>query len=221
FLNKQVVSKEAGQRSAKGNNGVSPKGGMKEANTFHGKKLNKSAEKLEESQLSTAVALLTDVSRGMNTTKICDLCKCSGHGAPECPRFNAQTVEEKWKQVKEARLFFNCLSSTNRNHYLQVCRQPKCGVEDCKERHHRLLHRSKSVVGTYNSFAASKREEEHSKELLGDLDAIGIVDEGAKLSLEENDAVCQFKRELKLDGQWYGVSLPLRENHPELCDNYN
>ena len=54
-----------------------------------------------------------------------------------------------------------------------------------------------------------------------ELDAIGIVDEGTKLSLEENDAVCQFKRELKFDGQRYEVSLPWRENHPELCDNYN
>jgi hypothetical protein len=154
-----VVSKEAGQRSAKGNNGVSPKGGMKQANTSQGKKLNKSAEKLEESLLSTAAALLTEVSQGMNTTKTCDLCKAVGHGTPECPRFNAQTVEERWRQVKEARLCFNCLRSTNSNHYSQVCRQPKCGVEDCKERHHRLLHRSKSAVGTYNSFAASKRDE--------------------------------------------------------------
>ena len=47
-----------------------------------------------------------------------------------------------------------------------------------------------------------------------ELDAIGIVDEGTKLSLEENDAVCQFKRELKFDGQRYEVSLPWRENHP-------
>ena len=54
-----------------------------------------------------------------------------------------------------------------------------------------------------------------------ELDAIGIVDEGTKLSLEENDAVCQFKRELKFDGQRYEVYLPWTENYPELCDNYN
>jgi hypothetical protein len=154
-----VISKEAGQRSAVGNNGVSSKRGMKQANTSQGKKLNKSAEKFEESLLSTAAALLTEVSQGMKTSKTCDLCKTIGHGTPECPRFNAQTVEERWWQVKEARLCFNYLRSTNSNHYSQGCRQPKCEVEDCKERHHRLLHRSKSAVGTYNSFSASKRDE--------------------------------------------------------------
>ena len=54
-----------------------------------------------------------------------------------------------------------------------------------------------------------------------EIDSIGIVDEGTKLSLEENDAVCQFKRGLKFDGQRYEVSLPWRESHPERCDNYN
>jgi hypothetical protein len=132
---------------------------MKQANTSQGKKQSKSAEKLEESLLSTVTAFLTEVSQGMNTTKTCDLCKTVGHGTPECPRFNAQTVEERWRQVKEARLCFNCLRSTNSNHYSQECRQPKCGVKDCKEPHHRLLYRSKSAVGTYNSFAAPKRDE--------------------------------------------------------------
>ena len=53
------------------------------------------------------------------------------------------------------------------------------------------------------------------------LDAIGIVDKGIEPSLEENDAVCQFKKGLKFDGKWYKVSLPWRENHKELRNNYN
>ncbi|CAB4005138.1 Y-box factor-like, partial [Paramuricea clavata] len=83
--------KQAGQRSAMGNNGVSPKGGMKQTNSYQGKKLNKSAE---ESLLSTAAALLTEVSQGMNTTKTCDLCKTVGHGTPECPSFAASKRDE-------------------------------------------------------------------------------------------------------------------------------
>ena len=53
------------------------------------------------------------------------------------------------------------------------------------------------------------------------MDAIGIVDKGTKPSLEENDAVHQFKEGLKFDGKWYEVSLPWRENHEELRNNYN
>ena len=44
------------------------------------------------------------------------------------------------------------------------------------------------------------------------LDAIGIVDKGTEPSLEENDAVHQFKEGLKFDGKRYEVSLPWRRN---------
>ncbi|CAB4013889.1 Tyrosine- phosphatase Lar, partial [Paramuricea clavata] len=295
---------------------------------------------------SSPAALLTEVSQGMNTTKTCDLCKTVGHGIPECPR------------------------STNSNHYSQVCRQPKCGVEDCKEaiidyciaRNQQwvLLQTTKANLvaddqtvpvrvlldsGSQRSYITKKladrldlsgptetfhvstfgetktqtkrmkrvnislgparslvscpveikaltvdticqplepialnmeanphlanliftdvyprgsaevdiligadyyfsfvngpltgRSTSNTTEMFTcvrpdpvknilksfwELDANGIVDEGTKLSLEENDAVCQFKRELKFDGQRYEVSLPWRENYPELCDNYN
>ena len=139
FLNKQVISKEAEQRSAKKIGIVSPKGGVKQTTISPGKRVNTKSEKLEESLLSTAAALL--VCQRLNNTKVCHLCKTSGYGTPECPKFNENPVEERWRQVKEAKLCFNCLRPTNGNHYLQVCRQPKCGVESCKECHHHLLHR--------------------------------------------------------------------------------
>ena len=132
-----LFSKEAGQRSAKENGIVSPKGDVKQNTISPGKRVNMKSEKFEESLLSTAAALLTEVSQRLNNTKTCHLCGASGHGTPECPKFNENPVDERWRQVKEAKLcFFNCLRPTNGNHYSQVCRQPKCGVESCKEHHH-------------------------------------------------------------------------------------
>ena len=158
FLNKQVISKEAGQRSAKEIGIVAPKGGVKQNTISSGKRVNTKSEKFEESLLSTAAALLTEVSQGLNNTKTCHLCKTNGHGTPECPKFKENPVEERWRQVKEAKLCFNCLRPTNGNHYSQVCRQPKCGVESCKERHHHLLHRRKQEPDTFTGLVASNQD---------------------------------------------------------------
>ena len=93
FLNKQVISKEARQRSAKEIGIVSPKGGVKQNTICPGKRVNTKSEKFEESLLSTAAALLTEVSQGLNNAKTCHLCKTSGHGIPECPKFNENPVQ--------------------------------------------------------------------------------------------------------------------------------
>lgn len=53
------------------------------------------------------------------------------------------------------------------------------------------------------------------------MNSIGIVDEGNKLSLAEDNAISQFEKRLKLDGERYEVSLPSRENHPKVRDNYS
>ena len=39
-----------------------------------------------------------------------------------CPEFNRKRVDEKWRVVKENKLFYNCLRPTNRKHFSQICR---------------------------------------------------------------------------------------------------
>ena len=157
FLNKQKISKEAGQRHAKEIGIVSPKG-VKQNTISPGKRVNTKSEKFEESLLSTGTALLTEVSQGLNNTKTCHLCKTSGHGTPECPKINENHVEERWRQVKEAKLCFNCLRPTSGNHYSQVGCQPKSGVESCKEHHHHLLHHRKQQPDTFTGFVVSNQD---------------------------------------------------------------
>ena len=55
-----------------------------------------------------------------------------------------------------------------------------------------------------------------------DLESIGIVDDkGQTKSIEEADAIAQFKEGLTYDGQRYQVSIPWKRNRPELKDNYH
>ena len=42
--------------------------------------------------------------------------------------------------------------------HTEVCRQPKCGVESCKERHHHVLHRRKQESDTFTGFVASNQD---------------------------------------------------------------
>ena len=55
-----------------------------------------------------------------------------------------------------------------------------------------------------------------------DLESIGICDSNAQTkSMEETDAIAQFKESLSFDGQRYQVSIPWKRDHSELKDNYH
>ena len=48
---------------------------------------------------------------------------------------------DRYKKVKDAKLFFLCLRS---GHPVKECKMKECGIDGCQKRHNRLLHRSES-----------------------------------------------------------------------------
>jgi hypothetical protein len=153
FLNRQLISKEAGER----NQQTTPTSGIHSQGK--GKAERKTAPNYRQERVTTAATLLSET-----TTPSCVFCKSkSNHESAECPEFKTKTVEERWKTVKSNKLCFNCLKPSHAKHFSKVCRHPKCSVVDCGKRHHRLLHEQREwtqasqaqPAPTFHGFAAS------------------------------------------------------------------
>lgn len=143
FLNKQVLSKEAGQRSANFNEEVV--GSTRE-------------------RVSTASALLASQTN-QGIAAVCHLCREKGHEIAKCPKLRQSSIEERWQVVREHRLCFNCLKPGNSFHYSSVCRHPKCSAEGYGRRHHIMLHGNNGnspesqIPTTISGFVASNNAE--------------------------------------------------------------
>lgn len=134
FLNKQVISKEAGQRNASrlAENGETTRG-------KRGRDKDGTGVKNTREKVFSAAALLASGTNHKGYAA-CHFCKEQGHETLKCPELKRQSVDERWQLVRENRLCFNCLKPANTFHYSSVCRQPKCSVEGCGRRHHTMLH---------------------------------------------------------------------------------
>ena len=67
----------------------------------------------------------------------CRVCGRS-HGVWSCGEFKQLDVSKRWENAKKLRLCFRCLGE---GHLGQYCvRTRVCGLNGCKELHHRLLH---------------------------------------------------------------------------------
>ena len=134
FLNRQVVSKEAGERSSNVNftpgNHSSDKGKENRRKSLFPKMGG-------ENEMYTASALLGETRPP--TQPNCNFCK-AGHDSQNCPVFNEKSLDGRWKLVQENKLCFNCLKPSNHKHFSRICRHPKCSVANCGHRHHWLLH---------------------------------------------------------------------------------
>ena len=144
FLNRQVVSKEAGERNLQGN--LSLKGRITNKGR-DGRRHPPFIEISDQEQVSAASALFSEAKQP--TVPSCRFCK-GGHGSLNCPEFNGKAVDDRWKLVQESKLCFNCLKPTNSKHFSKVCRQPKCPVVNCGKRHHKLLHSQPRFATTEN-----------------------------------------------------------------------
>ena len=134
FLNKQMISKEAGEKNASmiGENGETARGSGRRDKDGNGLK------NIREKVFSAAT--LPASGTNPKSYAACHLCKEQGHETLKCPELKLGSVDERWQLVRENRLCFNCLKPVNTFHYSSVCRQPKCSVEGCGRRHHTMLH---------------------------------------------------------------------------------
>ncbi|XP_013137999.1 PREDICTED: uncharacterized protein LOC106102925, partial [Papilio polytes] len=95
-------------------------------------------EKPREATILTA----TDVK---SETKQC-LCCGGQHGVKECTKLANMTVTERWSWAQEHKVCFNCLRSRHRRF---SCKEKRCGVNECRGRHHELLHAEKGTPTTH------------------------------------------------------------------------
>ena len=144
FLNRQDVSKEAGERSLQGTLSLKSRSTNKGRD---GRRNPPFIEKSDQKQVSTASALFSEAKPP--TVPTCRFCT-GGHGSLNCPAFNGKAVDDRWKLIQESKLCFNCLKPTNSKHFSKICRQPKCPVVNCEKRHHKLLHSQPLIAATEN-----------------------------------------------------------------------
>ncbi|XP_055622225.1 uncharacterized protein LOC129765813 [Toxorhynchites rutilus septentrionalis] len=71
--------------------------------------------------------------------KQCLSCGRAGHRVAECEQFSDASIDERWKLVQQKGLCRTCLNS----HGKWPCRSwHGCGIPECRQRHHTLLHSS-------------------------------------------------------------------------------
>ncbi|XP_055527542.1 uncharacterized protein LOC129720134 [Wyeomyia smithii] len=76
-------------------------------------------------------------STGAKPDKQCQACGRTGHRVAECHQFGGASLDERWKLVQQKELCRTCLNS----HGKWPCRSWKgCGVQECRQKHHTLLH---------------------------------------------------------------------------------
>ena len=93
--------------------------------------------------------------------RLCKVCSKS-HGAWACPEFKQMEIQKRWDCAKRHKLCFRCLGE---GHLGQLCNRTRvCGINDCKEVHHRLLHKPRNVVpsGHSRGIGVEKKEETNS-----------------------------------------------------------
>ena len=110
FLNRQVVSKDAGKRNLPGNLSLKS---CRTNKSRDGRRNPPFIEISDQEQGSTASAWFSEAKP--QRVPRCRFCK-GGHGSLNCPEFNRKSVDDKWKLVQESKLCCNCLKPTNSKH---------------------------------------------------------------------------------------------------------
>ena len=145
-MNRQVVSKEAGERSSF-ENALASLQGDHHSHSFK-RKVDRSRPgnmgKRNRPVILSASALVAGVKQQPDSS--CAFCGKKDHETVNCSQAKKKTVDERWKQVKDKKLCFNCLRPTNNFHNAGNCRQPSCTAEGCGTKHHRLLHQETQTV---------------------------------------------------------------------------
>src|SRR5574343_60751 len=99
----------------------------------------------------------------------CVYCKEEGHRIWACTKFQMLSLEKRYEFVKDGKLCYHCL---NPGHGINKCNffpDRRCGIDDCRAKHHRLVHKpwsNKTLVSieefveTFEMFEGEEEEEE-------------------------------------------------------------
>ena len=92
----------------------------------------------------------------------CRVCS-KPHGAWVCPDFKQMDLQSRWDCAKQCKLCFRCLGD---GHLGQYCNRTRvCGIDNCKELHHRLLHSERGRSSTSQSKRALPEAEDKGLKL--------------------------------------------------------
>ena len=105
----------------------------------------------------------------LKPTDTCVLCKTT-HEMSKCPKFKELNLNEKRLIVRSSVLCFHCLST---KHFVKDCKVQEgkvCGIRDCKQYHHNLLHADRHQINFSNDLLdpLSEREKDTVSELTGE-----------------------------------------------------
>ena len=111
FLNRPVVSKEAGERGCNVNNTQTNRSSDKGRDNRRKPSFPRMGSEDGE---YTASALLGEAHE--LTGPSCNFHRAD-HESPNCPVFNDKSLDDRWKLVQENKQCFNCLNPSNHKHF--------------------------------------------------------------------------------------------------------
>ncbi|XP_062702184.1 uncharacterized protein LOC134285456 [Aedes albopictus] len=134
-----------------------------------------------------------------NPRKPCAICKAEGQRVAECSRFKSMDISGRLKAVQQSGLCRSCLNF----HGKWPCKTAKeCGINDCRLKHHSLLH---SPVAVHAAVSTSHANESAASggplfriipvTLYGkgcEVNIYAFVDEGSKITLLEDTVADQL-----------------------------
>lgn len=122
FLNRHVLSREAGEKSQVESSSSSGHNSGKSFNRAQVNHFNKTV-------ISSASGLVGNACQARNSK--CGFCNKSGHETVQCYLAKKMSTQKRWEIAKENKLCFNCLKPSNGSQNAGNCRHPSCTVEGC------------------------------------------------------------------------------------------
>src|SRR5574343_104410 len=138
----------------------------------HSDSAYQSEDKRDTDEKKFEVPKRTSESPGSSTPRPnfpCVYCKEEGHRIWACTKFQMLSLEKRYEFVKDGKLCYHCL---NPGHGINKCNffpDRRCGIDDCRAKHHRLVHKpwsNKTLVSieefveTFEMFEGEEEEEE-------------------------------------------------------------
>ena len=157
----------------------------------------------------------------------CKMCN-QKHPIWKCDMFKGMEHRKKWETAKKLGLCYRCLG---KGHLGDSCTwNRECGIDGCKDRHHRLLHEEKVASGCMegktdtpvteeNKSSTYETVQEHAQRSIALRTVPGILKHGER-RLQVNCFLDEGSdKSIRFDGERYEVAVPWKHERPELPPN--
>lgn len=151
------------------------------------------------------------------------------HSLPECKKFQAAAVDQRWEIAKKSRICFRCLRSDHRR---GNCKAKLCGHQGCPMAHHKMLHHEKpkkedqrdqspqreEVGSTYEEVKTANNNKRRaylkivpvvlSTSIGGEeIETFALLDEGSTITIVDEEIAQQLNIDGPTDPMWVrGIS---------------